>query len=106
MPVVVRLTETGATVLRICLVVSDANPWTGPLIGNLRHHRTPSMPDRQAAFESLPRPLQEDVQLTLAVADAMAQPGELLWAIEAAAALVGSWRVREAAAAAVAGGAQ
>lgn len=101
---VVRLTETGATVLRICLVVSDANPWTGPLIGNLRHHRTPSMPDRQAAFESLPRPLQEDVQLTLAVADAMAQPGELP-TIEAAAALVGSWRVREAAAAAVAGGA-
>lgn len=61
---------------------------------------------RQAAFTALPRPLQDDVQLTLLVADALAGTDDRIWAIEAAAALVGSWKVREAAAAAVAGGAQ
>ena len=62
--------------------------------------------DRQVAFTALPRPLQDDVQLVLATADVLAHPDDRLWALDAAAALVGSWRVREAAAAAVAGGAQ
>jgi hypothetical protein len=69
-------------------------------------HTTPTPTPRQAAFEALPDPLKNDVQLTMLVADALAGPDDRIWAIEAAANLVGSWNVREAAAAAVAGGAQ
>ena len=69
-------------------------------------HTTPTPSDREVAFAALPDPLKSDVQLVLLVADALAGPDDRIWAIEAAAALVGSWKVREAAAAAVAGGAQ
>lgn len=69
-------------------------------------HTTPTPTDQQVAFEALPSALQSDVQLTLLVASALAGPGDRIWNIEAAANLVGSWKVREAAAAAAAGGAQ
>jgi hypothetical protein len=62
--------------------------------------------DRQAAFEALPGPLQSDVQLVLLLAQAMTHGPDIGWALDAAASLVASYRVREQAAAAVAGGAQ
>lgn len=67
---------------------------------------TPTLTDRQLAFDALPSALQNDAQLVLAVADVLAHPDDRLWALDAAANLVGSWKVREAAAAAAAGGAQ
>lgn len=61
---------------------------------------------RQVAFEALPAPLQADVQLVLLVAAAMQTTTDIAGHQMAAAELVASWRVREHAAAAAAGGAQ